>query len=267
MNTEKRESRWARLQRGQAMMEYWPAIPIAIAIMISAGALAQMLSGAFLSTADALNRSGMGVEVCNDTVENTDGPDNVVMDDHKIETCSNVYDPETDTTTFCFTVTTGCSPSISHWTLGLPKAVADKLIDSSEAYENWGTDPTTGVTGIKFDTGYECDASSEEEGGKEKPPKGGKKVFAPVGDPRLVSRVGTNPVMQIAMPATGDSRDIFMVLSGQYEWEPVEVAVKAGTETYVSTISAPAAPVTEETAPAPDPTDLIEADNLHEGCE
>lgn len=261
MNTEKRDTFWTRLQRGQAMMEYWPTIPAAVAIMIAAGALAHMLNGAFLTTADALNRSGMGTEVCNDTVETTDGADSVVLDDHKIETCANVYDPETDTTTFCFTVTTGCSPSISHWTLGLPKDVADNIVDSSEKYVAWALDPATGISGIKFDTGYECTES--EGGGKDKD----KKVYVPVSDPRFVSRVGTQPVMQIAMPATGDSRDIFMVLSGQYEWEPVPVAIKTSTDVYTSTISAPAVQMTEETAPPSDPTDLFEADNLHEGCQ
>jgi hypothetical protein len=231
---KKQGSRWNRLQSGQAMMEYWPTIPAAIMIMIAGGALVHMLNGAFSKTTDALYRAGLNSEICMTTSETVDGTDEAVMNDHHIQVSATVYDPGTDTTTVTYTVTSGASPSISHWVLGIPKSIAANIIDESEAWEWTDSDPTTGVAGIKFDTGYESEANTEEPKDKEpkdtgKPPKKTKSIALNTYD---------FSVMAELLP-TGETRDIVLVLSGQYDFDPVTVSVKAGTDTYTSTITAP----------------------------
>lgn len=60
-----------------------------------------------------------------------------------------------------YEVTTGCRPSLSHWSLEFC-GEEDDIIEVSEEWE-YGTDPHTGITGIKFDDGYECyDATGPE---------------------------------------------------------------------------------------------------------
>jgi hypothetical protein len=83
-----------------------------------------------------------------------------------------------------------------------------------------GTDPTTGLTGVKFDTGY-------ESGGRGK----GK---ASLTDIVLVS---SNHGVH-----NEEVRDVFLTLGGYFEWDYTDLGVKAGTETYTSVISAPSAP-------------------------
>ncbi|HAZ30939.1 TPA: hypothetical protein DCY65_05175, partial [Candidatus Acetothermia bacterium] len=55
-------------------------------------------------------------------------------------------------TTFRYQVCSNESPAISHWVLGLPTTCATcaDVVAASHVY-TCGTDPTTGVFGVKFD--------------------------------------------------------------------------------------------------------------------
>lgn len=309
MNSTPPETRWTRMQRGQALMEYWPTIPVAIAIMIIGGVITQHLNGAFLRTADALNRAGLNTEICNLTTETVDGSDFAEMEGHTVQLSSNVYDPVTNTTTVTFTVTSGGDHAISHWVLGIPKAAFDAIIDyPSDELMSWSQpDPTTGLVGVKFDKGYDGNG-----GGGGKPenngnngnngndnPKGNNGVGngedpQPPGNPPVNDGEGTGPgnpgnkggsdssdkgkgktkarlVLNTRFYGTGldfstaDSREITLVLAGQWETEPVDVAVKAATDSFYSTISAPTTLVTSEPKEV-DPGDLLSMDTLSEGC-
>lgn len=71
-----------------------------------------------------------------------------------------VYNSESNTTTFTFSVTSGTKPSISHWTIAIDPDCGgpEILVGSNDPLVTWTeSDPTTGVRGIKFDTGYEDD--------------------------------------------------------------------------------------------------------------
>jgi hypothetical protein len=114
--------------------------------------------------------------------------------------------------------------------LGLGRGVADRILSSSEPYE-WGTDPTTGVTGIKFDTGYGGGKEAEEpETPKAPKTPGGKKTSS------FISLVSSR-----LQSAETDSRTILLTMGGYFDWEIVDLGLKAGTESYVSQITAPVA--------------------------
>ena len=53
-----------------------------------------------------------------------------------------------------YTVTSGSSPSLSHWSIEFCGEAAD-ILEASEDDWEYGTDPHTGITGIKFDEGYD----------------------------------------------------------------------------------------------------------------
>lgn len=137
---------WQRWQRGQAMAEYWPTFPVAVMIAISASALVGPVSQAFQVSANHLN------SVCDYSITPTETD---LDGGHHIAVVASAYDEDNDRTTVTFKVSSGDSPSISHWVLGIDELTADQIVASSEAYESWGVDPTTGKSGIKFDTGYE----------------------------------------------------------------------------------------------------------------
>jgi hypothetical protein len=141
---------------------------------------------------------------------------------------------ENDRTTVAYEVTSGCDPAISHWTLGLPDGLRDKVLSTSEAYE-WGVDPNTGVSGIKFDTGYDVGGG----GG------GGKGKGKAMGGVMLAS-FNRNSASTLPAPVTMDSRTVLITLSGYYDWSLTEVAIKAGTEIYHSVITAPTTPADPE---------------------
>ncbi|RMF81098.1 MAG: hypothetical protein D6737_06000 [Chloroflexi bacterium] len=150
MNTHP-ESRFMRMQRGQAMTEYWPTIPAAIAVLVGAGFLVQFIVGSFSQTADALNNCI--------TTEEVAGPDNFSSNGHSVQTNSTTYDADNNRTTFSFQVTSGGDHAISHWTLGLPLEFQNYVVaisdgDNTNPTTEWGFDPTTGITGLKFDDGY-----------------------------------------------------------------------------------------------------------------
>jgi hypothetical protein len=137
---------------------------------------------------------------------------------HRIEVTSSVYDPDTDRTTVTFRVSSGDQPSISHWVLGIDEATADKIISSSEAYGNWGTDPTTGKIGIKFDTGYEGGGGGGGNGGGN---DGGNPNHS------RINRSPYRPMWNVYV----EERDIALTLSGYVDFvEYVEVTTKAGSD-------------------------------------
>lgn len=219
-----------KLERGQALAEYVVTVPIGVAILIVAGLIVGFLTDSFEETADGLQPDTYQCNEDDSNDEDNEGPRTAQLSCHTIELISEVYDPNTDTTTVGYRVTSACDPSISHWTLALPSSVASKIRSSSEAYE-YGTDPTTGVTGIKFDTGYE--SGSDEGGGK-----GKGRGRASATDIVLVSsNHGTH---------NEEVRDVFLTMGGYFQWDITEVAIKNGTETHYSVISAPSAPAEED---------------------
>jgi len=74
--------------------------------------------------------------------------------EHTIEFISCVFDGTN--TTFTYKVTSGISPSISHWNLQIPAECVDELVIVSSSEENvsYGYDGSTGTYGLKFDDGY-----------------------------------------------------------------------------------------------------------------
>lgn len=232
MNPNPKEPTWKRLQRGQALMEYWPTIPAAVAIMIGAAVLVSFVNSAFLRTANGLDRYCKSPEPVETKAE---------MFNHKVEGSAAVYDPETNRTTVAFTVTSGSQPSISHWVLGLPKEVAAHIIQSSEPYEWTDNDPTTGAAGIKFDRGYEADGGGNNGGGNNGGNNGGGKGKK-ASNAGLVLAGYSRPVA-FAPAAAGEATDTRMIsitLDGNYLFGAVTVVTKAGSDQVgTGTISAP----------------------------
>ncbi len=218
MNSKR--SRWFRWQHGQAMAEYWVTIPAGIIIMLSAAAIVQFITGGLTRTVEGLEYTG-DME-CEMTVpDEKSGPlfTNVGDSGHIIQVTLDQYDEETDTTTIAFEVTSGGRHAISHWVLALPPGVYNNILSTSEPYEVVKPDPTTGLYGIKFDTGYDGD-----DGGGSKPPK---------------EKSASGIVLVGYSPRAVDSRTIIITLAGYYQWDITEVAVKASTEVFYSTITAP----------------------------
>ncbi len=209
-----RESRWITWQRGQALTEYWPTIPASIIIMLMASGIATWFNKAILQTVDYLNPTDLR---CEQQVDEEEGPDTAYMDCYTIELVGNSYDEVNDQTTVAYKVTDDCETDISHWMLGLPEDVAANIVSSSEKYE-WVVDPTTGVAGVKFDTGYES-----------KPSKKTQRFDGLMLASRSLS------------PSAVDSRTVLLTLGGYYDWSLTHVSIKAGTEVYHSTITAPVA--------------------------
>lgn len=249
--------RWWGLQSGQAMMEYWPTIPVAIMIMVAASLIATAVNKAFLQTSNELNRAGLDQAVCDTPEEEDSGPTFAQLGDHTIKLVANSYDPNTNTTVLSYQVTSGSQPSISHWVLGLPISIANEIDEANEAYEWTNDDPTTHIAGIKFDTGYEGgDGGGGGKGGGKKAESSGDQVARVIrfSSPRKPASY------YLLDTATGESRTISLMLTGQYDFASVTVTIKAGTETYSSSISAPVAVFVEN-------SDALNADNLYEGCQ
>ncbi|HLV35154.1 MAG TPA: hypothetical protein VKY59_08585 [Spirillospora sp.] len=215
----KKESWWHRIQRGQALVEYWPTLPAGVMVMIAAAAIVGPLQTIYKTTTDGLSGITCETPQLGPTYTDLDGG-------HRIEVVSSNYNGSE--TTVVFKVSSGDKPSISHWVLGIDKATADKIVYSSEAYESWGLDPTTGKYGIKFDKGYEGKGGGgdDDKGG---PPagKGPKKarIVNPY-RPRMVNYV--------------EEREIVLTLTGRVDFvEYVEVTTKAGKEVSTGTITVP----------------------------
>ncbi len=82
----------------------------------------------------------------------------VMIDGHNITFINHTYDNVTDTSTWCYNVTSGGGPSnhsLSNWIICWCNESA--IADTSEPYEYktmTDPDPNMGIFGIKFDTGY-----------------------------------------------------------------------------------------------------------------
>ena len=210
-----------KLERGQALAEYVVTVPVGIAILIVSGLIVGFLTSSFEETADGLQPDPYECNQNDSNDEDNEGPRTAQLSCHTIELISDVYDANTDTTTVGYRVTSACDPSISHWTLALPSSVASKIQSASEMYEV-GTDPTTGLTGIKFDTGYESGGGGKGRG-----------------------RASTTDIVLVSSnhgTRHEEVRDVFLTMGGYFEWNYTDLGVKAGTETYTSVISAPSAP-------------------------
>lgn len=221
MSESTQESRWIRLQRGQALVEYWATLPAAVAIMFSAALIATNLNSIFLKTANGLDR------YCQSTFTDMVAP----VFQHTIESSAYSYDPQTNRTTVAYTVTSGTQPSISHWVLGIPKAVANRVLQTSEAWSWTESDPTTGAKGMKFDIGYNPTGGTETG-------KGGK------GNGKNSNKIFIGPMLQTAT----EERVISITLEGPYQFGALSVTIKAGnTQVGSGTVSGPVAPKEEQT--------------------
>jgi hypothetical protein len=212
---------------GQAMMEYMVLIPAAIMIGIAAAYFAAFVNGAFQRTIDGLNLC----EIDTGEPESFSGSTIAHLGDHTIELTSRVYNPDDNTTTVVYRVTSADKPSISHWNLQLPRAVYDNLISVSPGEKTeWMTSGDNSIPvglrwpGLKFDTGYEVG------GGKSK---------------MVMSFVApTTQEIKAALSSDGTvSRDIIMLFTGNYDWTDAYVVVKAGQQSHQDVISVPTMPV------------------------
>lgn len=238
--TQQRESWWYRLQRGQALVEYWPTLPAAVMVMISAAAVVGPIQDSFQKTADSLNRV-----VCEAPAQpGSSSPTGTDLDGgHHIEVVSSSY--ANDETTVVFRVSSGDKPAISHWVLGIDEETADKIVYFSEPYEaifGKKVDPRTGKQGIKFDTGY---------GG------GSKSVSAPP-----VLMLGYAPLLSARNQAVlraayapryveyTEVREIVLTFAGRVDFvETLEVTTKAGRDqvsTGMLTVPSPSIVAVEE---------------------
>lgn len=75
----------------------------------------------------------------------------VPIGSHDITFVSHTYDSTTCISTWTYRVTSGSSPALSHWVMEWCNKSA--IEGASEHYE-YGKDPQTKITGIKFDVGY-----------------------------------------------------------------------------------------------------------------
>ncbi len=227
----KRTNIFGRTQPGQALLEYNVLIPIGILIALMAGAIGAFLTDSFQQTADGLQPEAQDCEEGDpgSNENDTQGPNYATMAGHSVTLTSHVYNEATKTTSITYRVTSSGDPSISHWILALPSNILSKVVSASEAYEI-GTDPTTGVTGIKFDRGFESSGGSGNTGNGNNGNNGN-------GNKR--SDAGIVLVSAPRQPRLAETRDIMIMLVGDFEWNGVTVAIKAGTQTYSSTITAP----------------------------
>jgi len=234
MNWKSFRSNLEQMQRGQAMLEYWPAIPAAIAIMIGASILVGSVGNAFLRTANGLEGYCKPEAVVETTAQ---------MYNHTIEASARVYDSATNRTTIAYTVTSGDAPAISHWVLSLPKAVADRVISTSEAWAWTNSDPTTGAVGMKFDIGYNpTSGGTTTTPGNGKPNGGGSKKSAVKG-----MNIG---LFSVVAAGGTETRVISITLDGNFDFGSVTVTTKSGsTQIGTDTISGPIALAGDDSNP------------------
>jgi hypothetical protein len=201
------------------LIEYWPTIPAAVAIIFSAGLLVNFLNSAFLKAANGLDR------YC--TTQFADIKADIFQ--HSIESSAYAYDPVTNRTTVTYTVTSGTQPAISHWILGVPKAVADRVLATSESWVWSNPDPTTGAVGMKFDTGYT--------------PTGGTGTGSNMGNGGGKKSSHKRHIGPMLQTSATEVRFITVTLDGPYEFGNLTVTLKAGsTQIATATVSGPVAP-------------------------
>lgn len=217
------------LQSGQALLEYWPAIPAAIAVMIGASIIVGFINTTFLKTANGLEGYCKPEAVVETKAE---------LYNHTIEASARVYDSVTNRTTIAYTVTSGDQPAISHWILGVPKGVADHVISTSEAWSWIEVDPTTGAKGMKFDIGYSPTSGGSTSGGT----SGGN---GNGGGPKKGTVKGYRfDLLSVLAVGGTETRVISITLDGNYDFGSVTVTTKSGaTQIGTDTISGPIAQV------------------------
>jgi len=83
----------------------------------------------------------------------------VYFNSHFIVFNGKTYDPALDRSTWSYTVTSSGSPAISHWILGL--CLPDHVVTAASP-SNWSIvdpDKFTGVSGIKWDQGFDTETT------------------------------------------------------------------------------------------------------------
>ena len=145
--------------------------------------------------------------------------------DHEVEYLGRVANGD-GTSTWTYRVTSGPKPAISHWVLEFDPALdAENVVDASELYEV-GTDPTTGLYGLKFDRGY-CSGDDDDDDDDDKDRRG--KTDDDDDDGGCETRVVT------------------FTLDRAYEPSSTRVAIKAGRDVEVDgPIPGPSADSTSE---------------------
>ena len=213
-----------RFECGQALLEYGALIPGAILVsIVAAAALGPAISSMFQQTYEGVNRVSCEAP---STVTELEGG-------HTIEVAS--YVPTDESTTITFKVTSGTQPSISHWVLGLDEATAALVIYASENYEDYQQDPTTGVFGIKFDTGYEGGEGGGDNGGN----NGGGNNGGGIGGGNGGGKGNGNAKALTLGEETTETRFIVVTLSGYVDIEELDVTVKAGQEVSYGSVEFP----------------------------
>ncbi|WP_162909401.1 hypothetical protein [Aggregatilinea lenta] len=218
------QSRWHKWQRGQALVEYWPTLPIAIAIMLSASLITSFITNSFQQTIDGISGTGLTCVGAEETDAETEGPSYADLGGHSVQLTGYQYDPDEDVTRVSYQVTSIDKPAISHWILGLPVDLESITSIEGENKIEWGYDSTTGITGVKFDTGYN---------------PGGKTELSP--------DLSGYMLVSVSARSSTETRTLFITLSGHYELTITDLGLKAGTDTYTGQIVAPVQVAPEET--------------------
>lgn len=227
----------SKRERGQAMAEYAVLFPAAVAILIVAGGIGFVNRMMYTEIITAFVQTGIE-EQCEPVDE---GPTVAEMNGHLIEACGAVYNEAADVTTITYCVTNGNDPSISHWVMGVDRSFYNAIISVSEQYEWTDDDPSTHVAGIKFDTGYESSG-----GGNDKDNKGRGNASLPSAlDMTAMKRLdlggmsANDPLNEDLSDYDATARDVIILVSGEWDADGGTVSIKAGTETYYSTITLP----------------------------
>ena len=311
MSTNKR---WQSLESGQALMEYWPTIPAAIMVMISAGIIVSFLRGSFSQTADALNR--VNAEICETDEDEQSGPSSTVVGDKLVELVGVNYDGTNTTVIYRVTEAVvpkgnngvgngedgqppgappvndgeGTSPgnpgnkggpsdttetveeTTNYILLAIPAGATTNIIDGSGSWVLIDSGVQIGESDTKGNQGGN---NNDNNGDK---PKGNNGVGngedgQPPGEPPINDGEGTSPgnpgnkggkdkrtpvsrqIMNIQLQLTGsttsisfvggNSYEIALLLSGEYEFEPVTVTNTSNGVDNV--ISAPVRTIVEAT--------------------
>jgi hypothetical protein len=209
-----------RLEQGQALIEYVVMFPAGVLIAIMGLTVMGFLNSAYMQT-----YRGLECGITGSPSEEAPDPGNIMaqMFNHRIDFVSEVYVESNDTTTYTYRVTSGDSPAISHWTLGIPLSLQSRLIGIHEnrggslvtPHWSWvNPDPTTGAVGIKFDDGY-----------------GEARAALPKLDDKTFARAwsGLYPLAAVE-DAPVEVRFIIITLRGEFEIENLTATTKAGRD-------------------------------------
>jgi len=243
-----------KFEKGQALSEYVATFPIAVAVGIVVGAaFGPSLTGVYQQVVDSFDAPAAECEPApSATTLATPGGHEIEVVEHTV----------TDNqTTVTYRVKSTNNPSISHWTLAMSESAWNNVINKSELnaeLPQWGTDPTTSVTGIKFDRGYETADAGGSDGG-DAGGNNGNNGNNGNGNASTISMMSTRSNSLVFAPYYApdaqlitDERTITMVFAGTYELAEEQVAIKAGNNSYTATV---ATPVLADGSSAATPTD------------